>query len=41
MLFADYENIEGQLAFYQTVNAFVGKVLAQLRSNAEHLLSHA
>lgn len=41
MLFADYENIEGQLAFYQTVNVFVGKVLAQLRGNAEHLLSHA
>lgn len=41
MLFAEYENIEGQLAFYQAFNAFVGKVLAHLRGNAEHLLSHA
>jgi hypothetical protein len=41
MLFAEYENVEGQLAFYRATNAFVGKVLARLRGEAEHLLSHA
>jgi hypothetical protein len=40
MLFADYENVEGQLATYRVVNAFVGKVLARLRGfNDGHLTS--
>ena len=34
MLFADYENVEGQLAFYQAVNAFVAKVLERLREGS-------
>lgn len=33
MLFAEYENVEGQLAFYQTVHAFVTKVLERLRGD--------
>lgn len=41
MLYSDYENIEGQLAFQQALNAFAGRVLARLRGDAEHLLSHA
>lgn len=31
MLFADFDNVEGQLATYRAVNAFMGKVLARLR----------
>lgn len=42
MLFAEYENVEGQLAFYRAVNAFVGKVVARLRGDeGSHLPSHA
>ena len=41
MLFAEYENIEGQAAFYRAVNAFVSKVLARLRGEGSHLPSAA
>ncbi len=42
MLFAEYEIVEGQLAFYRAVNAFVSKVLARLRGDeGSHLPSHA
>ena len=40
MLFADFENVEGQLATYRVVNAFMGQVLARLRGfNDGHLTS--
>lgn len=40
MLFAEFENVEGQLATYRVVNAFMGKVLARLRGiTGGHLTS--
>lgn len=42
MLFADYENIEGQLAFYAAINTFFGKLAARLRGDeGSHLASAA
>lgn len=41
MLFADFDNVEGQLATYRAVNAFMGKVLARLRGDGHLTSSHA
>lgn len=39
-MFADFENVEGQLATYRVVNAFICKVLARVRGfNDGHMTS--
>jgi hypothetical protein len=41
MLFADFENVEGQVALERTVYAFVQKLVARVRGDQAHLPSAA